>query len=161
MIAVATTSPAAPIRSWRERLLQTFAYEAGGLLVISPLWSALSGAAAFDSIALLVSLSVAVMSWTAIFNTLFDMVEARTAGRAASDRPNRWRVVHAVGLEVTSVLVTTPVVAFVTGYGWLEALFLDIGLGVAYAAYGYVFHLCFDRLRPVRAAVGFPGGNTA
>jgi uncharacterized membrane protein len=134
----------------RERAVQTVAYELGGLLVVSPLWAALTGSSAAESVVLLVALSLAVMCWTAIYNTVFDLIEARMAGRLASDRPQRWRVVHAVCLEFTTVLVTTPLIVVVAGFGWLEALVADIGLGLAYVAYGYVFFLGFDRLRPLR-----------
>lgn len=142
-----------PVRSLRERALQTFAYELGGLLVVSPLWALVTGASATESVALLLALSLTVMTWTAIYNTAFDIVEARLARRTASDRPQRWRMVHAVGLEFTGILATTPLIVFMAGFGWLEALVADIGLGLAYVSYGYVFFLGFDRLRPLRTVV--------
>jgi uncharacterized membrane protein len=57
--------------------------------------------------------------------------------------------VHAIGLEATSVLATWPLIVMVAHLGWWEALLADIGLTLAYALYGYLFHLVFDRLRPV------------
>ena len=147
---------AAPVRSWRERALQTLAFELGGLLIVAPIWTLATGASATESVTLLVCLSVAVMSWMAAYNTVFDLVEARLAGIVASDRPHGRRVLHAVGLEVTSALVTWPLIAIVAGLGWLEALVADLGLTIAYAIYGYVFHLGFDRLRPVLRSPGGP-----
>ena len=140
----------APIRSWRERAIQTLACEFGGLLVVAPIWHFATGASATESVTLLVCLSVAVMLWMAVYNTAFDLVEAHATGRVASDRPQRWRVVHAIGLEATSVLATWPLIVMVAHLGWLEALLADIGLTIAYAIYGYLFHLAFDRLRPVQ-----------
>ena len=140
---------AAPVRSWRERALQTLAFELGGLLIVAPIWHLATGATAAESVTLLVCLSAAVMVWMAGYNTVFDMVEARFAGIVASDRPQARRVLHAVGLEVTSALVTWPLIVVVAGLGWLEALAADLGLTIAYAVYGYVFHLGFDRWRPV------------
>jgi uncharacterized membrane protein len=149
-MAAASNQPAtAPIRNWRERAIQTIAYEFGGLLIVGPLWAFVAGATAKESIILLVCLSVAVMSWMAAYNTVFDIVESRLTDLVASDRPHCWRVVHAVGLEVTSVLATTPLIVLVAELGWLEALAADLGLTLAYAVYGYFFHLGFDRLRPV------------
>ncbi len=139
-----------PLRSARERLLQTLLFEAGGLLLVTPMVGWLTGARAGESLALLAALSVAVMAWAALYNTLFDQLEARLAGRAASDRPHRLRVLHALGLEVSSVLVTWPVIVWLAGLGWWQALAVDIGLGLVYAVYGYVYHRLFDRLRPVR-----------
>jgi uncharacterized membrane protein len=68
----------------------------------------------------------------------------------ASARPHRLRMLHAVGLEVSSVLVTCPIIVVMTGLGWWQALVADIALGAVYAAYGYLYHWVFDRLRPVR-----------
>ena len=148
---------AAPVRSWRERALQTLAFELGGLLIVAPIWTLVTGATAAESVTLLICLSVAVMAWMAGYNTVFDLVEARLAGIVASDRPHVRRVLHAVGLEVTSALVTWPLIAVVAGLGWLEALAADLGLTIAYAIYGYFFHLGFDRLRPVLRNPGVAG----
>lgn len=149
MEAASNPPPVASVRDWRERALQTLAYEAGGLLAVSPLWSIAAGVTAIESATLLICLSIAVMSWMAIYNTAFDILDARFAGRVASDRPHRWRVLHAAGLEVTSVLATWPLIAWLADLGWLEALAADLGLTLAYVVYGYLFHLGFDRWRPV------------
>lgn len=139
-----------PVRTLRERVVQTLWFEAIGLALVTPLWSAATGADAGASLLTLASLSVAVMLWTALFNTAFDHAEARRARRVASDRPLRWRIVHAVGLEASSVLVSLPLIVATTELSWLAALAADIGLTLAYAAYGYGFHLVYDHLRPVR-----------
>lgn len=36
--------------------------------------------------------------------------------------------------------------------GWMAALLADVGLTFLYSAYGYAFHLVFDRLRPVTSS---------
>lgn len=143
---------AVPLRSVRERLLQTLLFEAGGLLVVAPLVMWASGAQALDSVALLAALSLVVMGWAALFNSVFDAVEARLAGRVASDRPHRLRVLHAVALEASSVVVSCPVIVAMTSLGWWPALAADVALTLVYAAYGYVYHWAFDRWRPVRRA---------
>ena len=120
-----------------------------GVLVVSPLWIWFTGATAGESIVFLAVLSLAVMAWTALYNTGFDFVEAARTGRTASMRPHLWRVVHAAGLEATAVLVTLPLIVAMTPMGWLQALVADLGLTVAYAFYGYSFHWGYDRLRPV------------
>ena len=97
-----------PLRNARERVLQTLLFEAGGLLLVTPLVAWVTGAHAGESLLLLVALSVAVMLWAAIYNTVFDRLEARIAGRVASARPHRLRMLHALGLEVSSVLGHLP-----------------------------------------------------
>ena len=138
-----------PLRSARERAIQTLCFEFGGMALAAPLYALLFGAGAAESFGLLVALSVAVMAWAALHNTLFDVLEWRLARRVTSDRPHGLRVVHALSLEITSILVTTPLIMLIGGFGLIEALALDIGLGLFYAGYGYLFNLVFDWFRPV------------
>ena len=140
------------LRPFRERVVQTLSYEAGGLLVATPLYSLLFGAPGSEGFVLVLLMSVAVMIWTPAYNTVFDWIEARATGRVASDRPHGLRVVHAAGLEAGSVLVTLPVIIGVTGLGLWHAILLDLGFTLFYMGYSYLFHLVYDRLRPVRQA---------
>ena len=137
------------IRSRRERLIQTLWFEALGLLIVSPLFAHFAGASMGESLVVLIVLSIAVMGWSALYNTAFDLIEFRCTGRAASDRPHGLRIAHTIGLEVTAALVTWPLLVALTPLGWFEALATDIGLTLTYALYGYLFHLAFDRLRPI------------
>jgi uncharacterized membrane protein len=146
--AVSDDAPA-KVRTLRERTIQTLAYEAGGLAVASPIWALLSGDTGGETLFILVCISLAAMSWAAIYNTAADLAESRLAGRLASDRPHHWRLLHAVGLEASSIVVTMPLIVLLTGFSWLHALVADIGLTLLYAVYGYFFHIVFDRLRPV------------
>ena len=145
---MATTCPGA-IRSGRERLIQTLWFEALGLLIVSPLFAHFAGASMGESLTMLIVLSFAVMGWSALYNTAFDLIEVRCTSRVASDRPHGLRVAHTIGLEVTAALLTWPLIVALTTLGWLEALVADIGLTLTYALYGYLFHLGFDRLRPI------------
>jgi uncharacterized membrane protein len=148
------TSPTRPrdaIRSRRERLVQTLWLEALGVVIVSPLFAHFAGASMGESLVVLVVVSIAVMCWSALFNTVFDRIELPLTGRVASDRPQAWRVVHSIAHEVSAVVVTWPLIFALTPLGWLQALAADIGLMLAYAVYGFFFHLSFDRLRPIRA----------
>jgi uncharacterized membrane protein len=142
-------TPKGGLRSARERLIQTLSFEAGGLLLVAPLFAHASDSAMGDAFVLMVTLSVVVMTWAAVFNTAVDALEYRVLGRLASDRPHGARVLHAVALEISSLIVTCPVIYAMTDLGWVGALIADLALTTAYAAYAYVFHLVFDRLRPV------------
>ena len=142
------------VRGPRERLIQTLWFEALGLAIVSLPFAHFSGLTVGDSLAMLFTLSIVVMVWAAFYNSAFDRIEQHLTGRVASDRPQRWRVVHAVSLEVSALVVTWPLVVALTPLGWLDAFFAEIGLTLAYVAYGYLFHLSFDRLRPVRCEPG-------
>ncbi len=147
------TRPARTIRSARERVIQTLWFEALGLAIVTPLYACFAGASMRESLVVLIVLSIAVAAWSGLYNTVFDLIEFRFSNRLASDRAHRMRVVQAIGLEVTAALVTWPLLVAVTTLGWLEALVADIGLTLTYVLYGYLFHLGFDRLRPVRIDV--------
>jgi uncharacterized membrane protein len=144
------------VRSLRERLIQTLWFEALGLALISPLFAQIAGGSAGESLVVLAVLSVAVMAWSALYNAAFDWVEHRRTGRVASDRPHGLRLVHTVGLEVSVLVVTWPLLVALTPLGWGEALAADVGLTLAYTLYGYLFHLGFDQLRPVRPGASDP-----
>jgi uncharacterized membrane protein len=145
------------LRTARERFYQTLAYEAGGLLVTAPLYGFFFGRETGESFALIMTLSIAVMIWAPIHNTIFDWVEFERTGRVASDRPQRLRAAHALCLEFTACAVTLPIVMAMGGHGFWQALTIDIGLTLFYAAYAYFFHIAYDRLRPVGHAA-FPTG---
>jgi uncharacterized membrane protein len=138
------------LRSPRERLIQTLCYEAGGLMLSVPLYLLYSGHEAGDGAMLMLALSAAVMLWSPLHNTIFDWTDLRLSGRVASDRPQGWRIVHAISHEATTVIVTLPIIVWLGGHGWGEALLLDMGLTLLYAVYAYGFHLLYDRIRPVR-----------
>lgn len=137
------------IRSFRERAFQTLLYEAGGIAVAAPLYHLIFGAGAAQSVTLMIVLSVILLIWIPAFNWLFDLVEWRLTRRPASDRPHGLRALHAFGMEATSIVVTVPAIMLVGGHGFWEAVAVDIGLSVLYVIYAYIFHILYDRLRPV------------
>jgi uncharacterized membrane protein/S-adenosylmethionine/arginine decarboxylase-like enzyme len=142
----------AAIRPWTERVLQSILYEAGGLLLVTPAYAVATGHHTSEALPVLIAVSIATMLWAAIHNTLFDIVEWNLTHRVASDRPHAWRMLHAVSTEATSILVTTPVIMLVGGFGLWEALLIDIGLTLAYSVYAYFYHMGFDVMRPMRRA---------
>ena len=138
------------IRSTRERIIQTIAFELIGLLLIVPLFTAYTKTTHLKGLIILCVVSVLVMSWSALHNTLFDILEWRFLARIASDRSEKLRAVHALSLELTSMIVTLPVLVWLLNMSWSNALVLDIALTLAYVVYGYLFHRAFDFVRPVR-----------
>lgn len=139
------------LRSFRERMLQTLCYEAGGLLLVAPAYALVMERSGGESFRLVAALSVAVMIWSPIHNTIFDYADLRLTGRLASDRPQGLRVVHAVSHEATTVVVTLPVLIWMGGHSLWGALMVDAALTLAYSVYAYLFNLVYDRLRPVAA----------
>jgi uncharacterized membrane protein len=142
----------AGLRSPRERLIQTLWFEAVGLGLVAPLYAWVAGAGAGESFALVAAVSLVVMAWAAVFNTAFDFVEWRLTARVASARPQRLRLLHAALFELTAMAVSVPVIYALSDMTWWQALQTDVALTLAYMAYGYAFHVVYDRWRPVQAA---------
>ena len=142
------------LRSGGERLAQALAYEAGGLMLTVPAFVLGFGAEATQAFLVVLAVTLSVMAWSPLHNFIFDVLEWRFAGRVASDRPSGWRVVHAISHEATDTMISLPVIMLVGGYGFWEALAIDIAMTLFYAAYTYLFHLGYDRLRPVRQTSG-------
>ncbi len=140
------------LRSPRDRLIQTISYEAGALCLSIPLVALVSGGTKGEAFWLMLALSAAELIWSPFHNTVFDWLDLRLSGRLASDRPQRWRMIHAVSHETTSVVVTLPILVWLGGFGFWTALLADVGLTLLFAAYAYVFHILYDWLRPVRPA---------
>jgi uncharacterized membrane protein len=138
-----------PMRSTAERIRQTFYFELGGIGLVTPLYMAFTGASFSEGAVLLVAISVGCIIWSPLHNTVFDFVDLRLTGRVASDRPQVLRVVHAVSHEGTAACVSLPLLIWLGGLSLWDALFAEILLTLFYTAYAYVFHLVFDRLRPV------------
>ena len=98
-------------------MIQTLRFEALGLVIVSPLYAHFAGVSAGESLIHLIVLSIAVMGWSALYNTASDLIERRCASRAASDRPHGLRAVQTIGLEATAVIVTCPVIVALTTLG--------------------------------------------
>jgi uncharacterized membrane protein len=137
------------LRSPRERALQTILYEACGFLLATPFYMLATGSHAAEGAGLVVAMSAAVMLWTPLHNTLWDWAEWRLARRSASDRPQALRVVHALSTKASSVLVTVPILLVWGGLTFRQAITLEVAPTLFYAAYAWVFHMVYDRWRPV------------
>jgi uncharacterized membrane protein len=142
-----------PLRTVKERICQTLAFELGGLALAAPLYGLIFGHDAAQSLTLLAVLSLAVMAWAPIHNTLFDMADFKRTGRSASARPHGLRIIQALSQELSVLVITLPLVMHIGGHGFREALMVDLGLTLFYAAYAYCFHIIFDWLRPIPEGV--------
>lgn len=147
------------LRSFRERILQTLCFEFFGLILTVPVFATLTQVGEHDALITLTVLSIAVMFWTGIHNFLFDWIEFRYTQRVASDRPNGMRVIHAMSHEITAVVFSLPILIWLSGLSWQEALVADIGLTIFYALYALVFYRIYDAMRPVQT-MNLQGMNT-
>lgn len=141
------------LRSWTERVLQVVLFEVSALVIAVPLYGRFVGADTRESTRVLIVVSVAVLLWTGLHNSVFDRCESRLQLRSASDRPTKLRVLHAASHEVSAAFVRVPILVLLGDLPWLTALWADIGLSVVYAAFAFVFYAVYDRFRPVRQPI--------
>ncbi len=137
------------LRGPRERFIQTLAFEIGGLALSVPLYVLVTGGRAGEGALLMAAMALAVMLWSPLHNAIFDWADLQLSGRVASDRPHRWRMLHAASHETTVLVVTLPIMLWLGGFTLWQALIAEIGLTLVYTVYAYGFHLVYDRLRPV------------
>lgn len=137
------------LRSPRERLIQILSYEACALCLAVPFYAVIADQGAAEATVVMAAMMLAEMIWAPLHDTVFDFADLKLSARLASDRPKRWRLVHALSREFTTMVVTLPVIMYFGGHGFAQAFALDLGLTLMYAVYGYFFYLGFDWLRPV------------
>ena len=138
------------VRTIKERVIQTLAYEFLGLFVALPIISFFIDFTLTESIAFLIALSGLSIVWTGVHNTIYDHVEWRFVKRLASDRSARCRVLHVLSLEMSSILISVPLILIVTEIGFVDAVVVDLSLTLGYLIYGALFFLIFDYLYPMK-----------
>jgi uncharacterized membrane protein len=137
------------LRSPRERFIQTLSYEIGGWLLAVPFYVLVTNGSTLEGGLLMAAMAAAVMIWSPLHNTVFDWVDFKISGRLASDRPHRWRMLHAMSHELSTMVVTLPILILLGGFGFWPAVAVDLGLTLVYTVYAYGFHLAYDWLRPM------------
>ena len=138
------------LRSFKERILQMLCFEVIGLVLSMPVFVALTSVGKHDALLTLIMLSLTIMFWTGVHNFLFDWIEFQMTRRVASDRPNSMRIIHAISHEITSVVVSLPILIWLSGLSWQEALLVDLGLTIFYVAYAFIFYRIYDAMRPIQ-----------
>ena len=138
------------LRSLKERILQTLCFEIGGLILTVPVFAALTPTGESHALLTLAVISAAIMCWVGVHNTVFDWAEFHMTGRIASERSNKMRIVHAISHEITAIAFSMPILIWLGGLSWQEALLADIGLTLFYTAYAFIFYRIYDALRPMQ-----------
>ena len=137
------------LRAFRERVLQAVLLEAGAIAVIAPGYARVTGLGTQESALLLVGLAGVVMVYSPLYCHLFDLIDWRLTRRSASERRDASRVVHAVGLELSAMAITVPLVSMVGGMTILDAGVIGLGLSAVYAVWTWAFFRAWDRVRPI------------
>lgn len=127
----------------RRKIVYAISFETLGTLFASVALMLMSDANAGSSLALSVLTATIALSWSFVFNTVFEAWEAR---QPVKGRSLRRRTVHALMFEGGLVLICIPVMAWWLQVGYLEALAYEAGLIALFIVYTYVFNWSFDRV---------------
>ena len=134
------------MRTWKERVAHMTLFEIGGLLIVTPLASWLSGHGLLEIGGLAIVIATMAMLWNLVWNRLFDVwVPSRR-------RSFTQRLAQAVGFELGLLVTTLPLIAWWLDISLLEALVMDIGFIVFFLLYAMAFNTLFDRIMLRRLA---------
>lgn len=126
------------MRSTRERLIHSVLFETGGVAIVTPLASWLTGHGMGDLGILALAISTFAMLWNLLWNKLFDRwVPTRR-------RTLVQRIAQSLGFELGILITTLPVVAWWLGIGLVEAFWLDLGFMLFFMLYALVYNTVFD-----------------
>tara|TARA_R110000868_G_scaffold229608_3_gene482697 strand:- start:5410 stop:5850 length:441 start_codon:yes stop_codon:yes gene_type:complete len=139
-------------RSTSERLFQAVIYELIAIAFLTPVYSWAFDMPFDNSLGTMAMISIGVIVWAAIYNTIFDRIMFARTGRLGHDKTTGLRVLHATLLEVTITLIAVPIIMIMSGVSIWIALVADIAFSVIFAIYTYIFYFIYDRLRPVPSA---------
>lgn len=127
----------------RRKILYALCFETIGIAVASIGLMLMSDAGVAASIILSAITATVALSWSFVFNTVFEAWEARQAKRGRSFRR---RTVHALLFEGGLVLILLPIMAWWLQVSLLQALVYEAGLIVLFIIYTYAFTWAFDRI---------------
>jgi uncharacterized membrane protein len=129
--------------SARRKIVYAVTFETLGTLLASLYLWLVSDAGPASSLALSVLTATIALSWSFVFNSIFEAWEARQPVRG---RSLKRRTVHALLFEGGLVLICVPVMAWWLQVGYLEALVYEAGLIALFIGYTYLFTWGFDRI---------------
>lgn len=135
------------MRNTRDRIFQSFLFEAIALTITVPLGAVIFGVPLGEFGVVAAVCTTVAMLWTYGFNLGFDHVMLWATGAARKSLPVR--IGHAILFEVGLVSLLVPFIAWYLGVTIWEALMMDVALAAFYMVYAFVFYWVYDALWPV------------
>lgn len=136
------------IRSLPDRIRYALLFEFILIVLMGITLKLLSGRPFLDTGVLAAILSGIAVLVALVYNYAYDRVDVHF-GRVPTERGPLGRVLHAVGMELTLVFATLPVIMVWMRWPLVEALVFNLSAMAAIVFYTYLFTLAYDRLFPV------------
>jgi uncharacterized membrane protein len=140
---VAVVKSKSRMQGLKRKIVYVVLFEGIALLCATFGLAKLSGNEYGHSGALAVATSVVAVTWTMIYNTLFEAWESRQSVRGRSFRR---RVAYTAGFETGLIVLLVPLIAWWFGITLWQALVLDLVLVVFFVCYTFAFSWAFDRV---------------
>jgi uncharacterized membrane protein len=133
----------------RRKVVYVGLYELIAIAIASAGLALGSGASLEKAGVIAVVSSVIAVVWNLVYNTLFELWEARQNVRGRSVKR---RVAHAIGFELGFLVLLVPLFAWWFDITVWHALVLEIGLATFFLGYTFVFNWAFDKVFSLPAA---------
>ena len=127
----------------QRRVLQAILYEVFAIAFVGPVLSLAFDKPAASTLALAVVLSAIALTWSYLFNGLFERWEA---GQAVRGRSWLRRLAHGVGFEGGLTVLLVPVMSLWLDISALKALVANLGLLAFFFVYAVGFTWAFDKV---------------
>ena len=138
-----------PLRPYRERVLQSVIFEAIGLALVIPAYAAAFGQTRAHSTLVMLAISAAVLVVSPLHNWVYDRIDWHRTGRTACRRSGLGRLCHAVSHELALMGASVPILMLLAGHTLAQTLMINLWMTLFYVAFTALFHLAWDRLRPL------------
>lgn len=137
------------MRTTRDRIRHTIAFEIIGLALITPLGALAFAMPMHDIGVISIVSSLVAMGWNYVYNYGFDRLLLRLRG--TTTKTVRARIIHAIVFELGLVAMLMPLIAWYLGISLWQALVMDMAVALFYMVYAFVFNLGYDRVFPIPA----------
>ncbi len=130
-------------KTFTERVFHAVSFEVIAIAITAPLSAWVLGRSIFQMGTVAIVLSTLAMLLNLFYNMIFDRYWPLIKGL----RPTKIRVMHAIGFELSFVIIGLPILAFLLNMSLWNAFLLEVGFFAFFLFYTYVFNLSYDKLR--------------
>lgn len=130
-------------KTFTERVFHAVSFEVIAIAITAPLSAWVLGRSIFQMGTVAIVLSTLATLLNLFYNMIFDRYWPLIKGL----RPTKIRVMHAIGFELSFVIIGLPILAFLLNMSLWNAFLLEVGFFAFFLFYTYAFNLSYDKLR--------------
>lgn len=134
-------------KKW-DRFRYAVFLEVGLMSMFIPITAFIYDKSLIEVSALGIGMSSMAMIYTMFYNYAYDHVDIRL-DNIPTERSVRGRVVHALGFELSFMILTVPFIVWWLNMSILAAITLDIALALTVVVWTFFYTLGYDKLFPV------------